>query len=225
VSLLAQVDFPNTAWLANPRTWERIWGHAIEHVQLTGLGVLVGILIAAPLAVLAVRHRRLQTPLLALGGVLYTIPSLAMFLFIIVVVGTGFTTTSLVIGLGLYALLILLRNMITGLDSVPADIREAGQAMGYSRNQLLARVEVPVALPVIFAGVRIATISTIGLVTITVFFGGGGLGRLFLTGYTRRDLTIVLVGVVLTFLLAVVADALLLLLQRVLAPWSRRPGT
>jgi osmoprotectant transport system permease protein len=225
VTLLAQVDFPNTAWLTNSRTWERIASNLVEHVQLTAFGVLVGLLVAAPLALLAVRRPSLKTALLTLGGVLYTIPSLAMFLFIIVVLGTGFGTTSLVIGLGLYALLILLRNIVTGLEAVPPDIREAGEAMGYTRNQLLLRVELPVALPVILAGVRIATISTIGLVTITVFFGGGGLGRLFLTGYTRRDLTIVLVGVVLTFLLALVADALLMLAQRRLSPWSRESAS
>jgi osmoprotectant transport system permease protein len=225
VRLLAQVEFPNTPWLTNPRTWERIAENLVEHAQLTAVGVVVGLVIAAPLAVLAVRRRALQTPLLALGGVLYTVPSLVMFLFIIVVLGLGFSTTSMVIGLGLYALLILLRNIITGLDSVPADVREAGEAMGYTRNQLLMRVELPVALPVILAGVRIATISTIGLVTITALFGKGGLGRLFITGYNRRDLTIVLVGVVLTFLLALVADALLMLLQRWVSPWSRKQAS
>jgi osmoprotectant transport system permease protein len=221
VSLLAQVDFPNTAWLTNPRTWERIAGHLVEHVQLTVLGVLAGLVLAAPLAILAVRQQWLRASLLAFAGVVYTVPSLVMFLLIIVVLGTGFGTTSMVIGLGLYALLVLLRNIVTGLEAVPADIREAGEAMGYTRNQLLARVELPVALPVILAGVRIATISTIGLVTITALFGKGGLGRLFLTGYNRQDLTIVLVGVVLTFLLALIADGLLLLAQRWATPWSR----
>jgi osmoprotectant transport system permease protein len=222
--VIGQVEFPNWAWLANPRTHDRLVAYAVEHVQLTTMSVAVGLVLALPLAVLAVRHRRLYAPLLAITGVLYTVPSLAMFLFFatlyLAIVGTGFGRLTAVSGLALYSLLILFRNTVAGLDSVPADVREAGEAMGYSRTQLLWRVELPVALPVIVAGVRIATVTNIGLVTITALVAQGGLGQLFLTGYRRLDLTIVGVGVVLVTLLAAIADVAMVVLQRRMLPWT-----
>jgi osmoprotectant transport system permease protein len=222
--VIGQVEFPNWAWLANPRTHDRLVAYAVEHVQLTAMSVAVGLVLALPLAVLAVRHRRLYTPLLAITGVLYTVPSLAMFLFFatlyLAVIGTGFGRLTAVSGLALYSLLILFRNTVAGLDSVPADVREAGEAMGYSRTQLLWHVELPVALPVIVAGIRIATVTNIGLVTITALVAQGGLGQLFLTGYRRLDLTIVGVGVVLVTLLAAIADVAMVLLQRRILPWT-----
>jgi osmoprotectant transport system permease protein len=222
--VIGQVEFPNWAWLANPRTHDRLVAYAVEHVQLTAMSVVVGLVLALPLAVLAVRHRRLYGPLLAITGVLYTVPSLAMFLFFatlyLAIVGTGFGRLTAVSGLALYSLLILFRNTVAGLDSVPADVREAGEAMGYSRTQLLWRVELPVALPVIVAGVRIATVTNIGLVTITALVAQGGLGQLFLTGYRRLDLTIVGVGVVLVTLLAAIADVAMVVLQRRMLPWT-----
>jgi osmoprotectant transport system permease protein len=222
--VIGQVEFPNWAWLANPRTHDRLVAYAVEHVQLTAMSVVVGLVLALPLAVLAVRHRRLYAPLLAITGVLYTVPSLAMFLFFatlyLAIVGTGFGRLTAVSGLALYSLLILFRNTVAGLDSVPADVREAGEAMGYSRTQLLWRVELPVALPVIVAGVRIATVTNIGLVTITALVAQGGLGQLFLTGYRRLDLTIVGVGVVLVTLLAAIADVAMVVLQRRMLPWT-----
>jgi osmoprotectant transport system permease protein len=219
--LVAQVPFPDRAWLGNPRNWERLLEFAVEHAELTALGVVAGSLMAAPLALLAVRRRSLYTPLLTFTGVLFTVPSLAMFLLIIAVLGTGFSRTTAVLGLGVYSLLILFRNTVAGLDAVPADIREAGEAMGYTRNQLLARVEFPIALPVIIAGVRIATVSTIGLVTITALIGQGGLGRLFVQGFQRQNPTILLVAIVGVVALAVIADLLLLAAQRLLLPWAR----
>jgi osmoprotectant transport system permease protein len=218
---LAQVPFPDWNWLSNPRTWERLADAAGEHVVLTVLGVLVGMLLAAPLALLAVRRRALYAPLLALTGVLYTIPSLAMFLFIIALLGTGFSQTTSVIGLGVYSLVVLFRNTVAGLDAVPNEVREAGEAMGYTTRQLLWRVELPTALPVILAGVRIATVSTIGLVTITALVGQGGIGRFFMTGFQRQNATILLVAIASVVLLAVIADLLLLAAQRRLLPWSR----
>jgi osmoprotectant transport system permease protein len=221
IPVLAQASFPDWTWLSNPRSWERLLDAAGEHVTLTVLGVLVGVLLAAPLALLAVRRRRLYTPLLALTGVMYTIPSLAMFLFIIALLGTGFSQTTSVIGLGVYSLVVLFRNTVAGLDSVPDDVREAGEAMGYTKGQLLWRVELPTALPVIIAGVRIATVSTIGLVTITALVGQGGIGRLFMTGFQRQNATILLVAICSVVLLAVIVDLLLLAAQRRLLPWAR----
>lgn len=223
--LLGQVPFPNRAWLANPRTWERLLEEAQAHVELTLLGVAVGIVVAAPLAVLATRRPRLRTPLLAVTGVLYTIPSLALFLIIASLLGTGFGRVTAVTGLAVYSLLILFRNTVAGLDAVPREVREAGRAMGYTPNQLLLRVELPIALPVIVAGLRIALVSTVGLVTITSLIGQPNLGRLFITAFTRQDPTIMVVAVVCVVALAVVGDLLLTVAQRVLMPWSRERVT
>jgi osmoprotectant transport system permease protein len=222
----AQVPFPDWNWLGNTRNWQRLLEFAVEHAELTVLGVVAGALMAAPLALLAVRKRALYTPLLTLAGVLFTVPSLAMFLLIIALFGTGFSRTTAVLGLGIYSLLILFRNSVAGLDAVPADVREAGEAMGYTKNQLLMRVELPIALPVIIAGLRIATVTTVGLVTITALIGQGGLGRLFVQGFQRQNPTILLVAIVVVVALALVADLLLLAAQRFLLPWARsREGT
>ncbi len=222
IPALAQVPFPNRAWLSNPRSWERLAEEAAAHLQLTVAAVVVGLLLAAPLALLAVRRRRWYAPLLAVSGVLYTIPSLAMFLILGALLGTGFSRATAIIGLALYSLLILLRNTVAGLDSVPADVREAGQAMGYTPAQLLLRVELPVAAPVIFAGLRIALVSTVGLATITSLIGQPNLGRMLLTAFNRQDPTIMLVSVLAIVLLAVAGDLLLLAAQRIALPWDRR---
>jgi len=219
--LLAQArrPFPDLDWLG--RNLDLIGEKLLEHVQLTALSVVFGLAIAVPLAVLAVRFRVLYTPLLAITGVLFTIPSLALFVLLLVVLGTGLTVTTAVIGLTLYSLLILFRNTVVGLDSIPAEVREAADAMGYTRRQRLLRVEFPVALPVIVTGIRIATVTTIGLVTVTALIGQGGLGRLFLDGFRRRNTTELVVGFALSILLAVAADLALLAVQRGLTPWAR----
>jgi len=206
-------------WLG--RNLDLIGEKLLEHLQLTALSVVFGLAIAVPLAVLAVRFRVLYTPLLAITGVLFTIPSLALFVLLLVVLGTGLTITTAVIGLTLYSLLILFRNTVVGLDSIPAEVREAADAMGYTRRQRLLRVEFPVALPVIVTGIRIATVTTIGLVTVTALIGQGGLGRLFLDGFRRRNTTELVVGFALSILLAVAADLALLAVQRRLTPWAR----
>jgi len=215
----ARRPFPDTDWVG--RNLDLIGEKLLEHLQLTALSLLFGLAIATPLAVLAVRFRVLYTPLLAITGVLFTIPSLALFVLILVVLGTGLTITTAVIGLTIYSLLILFRNTVAGLDSVPADIREAADAMGYTRRQRLFRVEFPVALPVIVTGIRIATVTTIGLVTVTALIGQGGLGRLFLDGFRRRNTTELVIGFALSIILAVVADLALLAVQRGLTPWAR----
>jgi osmoprotectant transport system permease protein len=218
---LAQAPFPDWNWLTNARSWDRLLDATVQHVELTVLAVAVGFALAGPLAVLSMRHRRLYGPLVGATGVLFTVPSLAMFMFLGLGLGsfTGFRTA--VAGLVLYSLLILLRNTVAGLESVPDDVREAGEAMGHTRRQQLLRVEIPIALPVIFAGLRVATVSTVGLVTITSLIGWGGIGDLILQGWRRQNLTQVLVGVAGCTVLAVVLDALLVGLQRKLLPWSR----
>jgi osmoprotectant transport system permease protein len=190
-----------------------------EHVVLTLVAMLVGTLIAAGLSLLVLRSPRLEQPTTVVTGTLYTIPSLA--LFALLVPYTGFTLLTAEIGLVGYTLLILIRNIVGGIRSVPEDVREAALGMGYTPRQLLWRVELPLALPVIVAGIRIATITTIGLVTVTALIGQGGLGYLILIGIQRFFSTPLVVGAVLSVALAVAADGALVLAQRALTPWAR----
>ena len=192
---------------------------AFEHLQLTFLAVAIGLLISFPLAVLAYRYRRFYAPVTVVTGILYTIPSLALFAILTPFTGLSFVTAE--IGLVGYTLLILIRNIVAGLEGVPADVREAATGMGYSRSQLLWRVELPLALPVIIAGVRIATVTTIGLVTVTALIGQGGFGYFILLGLSRFFSTATIVGAVLSVALAVVADRLLIFVERRLSPWSK----
>jgi osmoprotectant transport system permease protein len=192
-----------------------------QHVYLTLLAVAIGLLIALPTSIYVHRHRRLYGPVTAVTGVLYSIPSLALFALLLPFTGLGTDTAE--IGLVSYTLLILIRNTVVGLDGVPQDVKETARGMGYDDRQLLWRVEMPLALPVIVAGVRLATVTTIGLVTVTAFIGKGGLGFLMLAGFRNLFPEVaVLVGLVLSVALAVLAEGLLLAGQRVLTPWSRK---
>ncbi|HEY7281549.1 MAG TPA: ABC transporter permease [Actinomycetota bacterium] len=194
------------------------------HVLLAVIAVTVGVLIAFPLSIVAYRRPRSYPPLVWATGILYTIPSIALFILLIPATGLSYLTVE--VGLVMYTLLILLRNFVVGLRSVDADVREAALGMGYSQRQILWRVDVPLALPAIMAGIRLATVSTIALVTVGFVIGKGALGQLINTGITRLFLPPVWVGVLLCIALALVADALLLALGRTLTPWSTsRPRT
>jgi osmoprotectant transport system permease protein len=153
------------------------------------------------------------------SGLLYTIPSLALFAALQPF--TGLSTTTAEIGLVSYTLLILIRNIVAGLDGVSADVKEAAIGMGYTRRQLLWRVEIPLALPAIVAGLRIATVTTIGLVTVTALIGKGGLGYFILLGLSRTFTTAIILGAGASVLLAILADFVLLRAERLLVPWSR----
>jgi osmoprotectant transport system permease protein len=192
----------------------------LQHIQLTVIAVAVGFVISFPLAVFAYRHRAAFLPITWVTGLLYTIPSLALFVLLIPITGLSVTTAE--IGLVSYTLLILIRNTVVGLRGVPEDVKDAARGMGYTDNQLLRRVEVPLAVPAIMAGVRIATVSTIGLVTVAALIGRGGLGQLILEGLNRFYTTEFVLGALLSVALALVADGLLLLAQRALTPWA--PG-
>lgn len=192
-----------------------------DHIVLTVETIAISLLIAFPLAVLAHRYRRLAGPVLGLTGVLYTIPSLALFAFIAPY--TGLTQRTVLIGLVMYALLILVRNILAGLEGVPPDVREAAQGMGYGRGRMLWRVEVPVALPAIMAGVRVATVSTVALVTVGVIVGYGGLGGLILRGFQNNFYRAEIVTAsVLTVALGLTLDLLLAGTTRLLTPWARK---
>lgn len=194
---------------------------AVEtHLRLTGIAVAIGLLISIPLAFVARRYRRARGPIFGVTGTLYTVPSLALFFLLGPI--TGYTTTTTAeIALVSYTLLILIRNIVIGLEGVPEDVREVARGMGYTPLRLLLRVELPLALPGIFAGIRVATVTTIGLVTVAAVIGQGGLGQLILTDGLQRDFTTpVVVGAVASVALALVADAILLGLQWLLTPWT-----
>lgn len=191
----------------------------VEHGVLTLIAVAVGLLISFPLALVAFRHRRAYPPITLVTGMLYTIPSLALFAFLLPI--TGLTIRTAEIALVSYTLLILIRNIVAGLDGVPADVKEAAVGMGYSRQELLWRVELPLALPVILAGVRLATVTTIGLVTVTALIGLGGLGALILEGIRTFSATKSIVGSLLSFVFAVLVDAALVWVERAATPWAR----
>jgi osmoprotectant transport system permease protein len=214
-----RVDF---GWIVD--NLDRIGELLVEHVYLTLLAVGIGFVLSFALALLIRDRPRLYGPIIAATGTLYAIPSLALFALLTPVTGLGTVLTAEIALVG-YTLLILTRNIVEGLRGVPADAIEAAAGMGYTPRQRLLRVELPLALPIIVAGLRIATVSTVGLVTVTALIGLGGLGYLIVTIGTNRGsfgLTATLVGIVLAVGLAVLADVALHALQRVLTPWSRR---
>lgn len=202
------------------RNLDQIGQRVVEHLILTGLAVGIGLILSFVLSIWIARRPWLYGPVIWVTGILYTIPSLALFAMLIPVTGLSLLTAE--IGLVGYTLLILIRNIVSGLRSVPPDVREAAIGMGYTSRQLLWQVELPLALVVIIAGVRIATVTTIGLTTVTALIGQGGLGFFILEGIQRFFSTPLIVGAVLSVTLAVVADAALVLLQRRLTPWATR---
>jgi osmoprotectant transport system permease protein len=195
-----------------------IGSRVVEHVELTLIAVAVGFAISLPLAIYSYRHRRVYPPVTFVTGLLYTIPSVA--LFVILLPFTGLSTLTAEIGLVSYTLLILIRNTVAGLEGVPADAKDAARGMGYTEQQLLWRVEIPLALPAIVAGLRVATVTTVGLVTVTALIGKGGLGRLILQGLQIFFPTPTVVGSVLSVALALAFDAILLVAGKALAPWQ-----
>ncbi|MGZ8562213.1 MAG: ABC transporter permease [Candidatus Limnocylindria bacterium] len=211
----------NVDWIAN--NLDLIGEKLVEHIWYAGIAMVIGLVISAALALLIRARPRLYGPIVGFTGTLYAIPSLALFALLTPITGLG-TLLTAQIALVSYTLLILTRNMVEGLRAVPPEAIEAAQGMGYTGTQRLLRVELPLALPIILAGVRIAAVTTIGLVTVTALISLGGLGYLIVTIGTQRGsfgLTATLTGVVLAVSLAVIADLALLALQRALTPWSR----
>ncbi len=191
----------------------------VEHVLITVAAVAFGVALAFPLALLARRWPRLESTVLGVSTGIYTIPSLALFPLLLPF--TGLSPTTVVLGLGLYALTILVRSMLEGLRSVPADVREAATGLGYGAGRLLLRVELPLALPVIMAGLRVATVSTVALTTVGSLVAYGGLGNLIKDGVNTNFRAELMTAALLCVLLAVVLDVLLVLAQRLLTPWTR----
>lgn len=192
----------------------------LQHLQLTVLPLIAGFILSLILAIWAVRQPRVYGPITAVTGILYTIPSLAAFAILRPVLGLSLLTA--LIPLTTYTLLILVRNIVAGFQAVPADVLEAAEGMGYTRRERLLRVELPLAVPLILAGVRLASVTTIGLATVAAVLGNsGGLGQLITEGLQTFFPTKYLLGAVLSVVLAFIADALFVQLEKVITPWAR----
>lgn len=191
-----------------------------EHIFLTLASVLLAVIIAVPLAILVRRYKKLESPILALGGVLYTIPSLALVSVLWPIF--GLSPWTVIVALAIYALLVVLRNSVVGLKGVPPDAVDAARGMGYSKLRILMKVELPLAMPTILAGIRVATVTTVGLVTIGALVGYGGFGTLIYSGFLSNFWHAqIMTATICCILLAFVLELLLLLLERLLTPWAR----
>lgn len=221
-------DEPLVRWDWIARNWANGGPTAISallenHVVMAFLPVLFGLVVALPLGLACVRWRWLYQPTAALMNVTYSLPSLVLFSIFLSI--TGLTRSTVVIPLTFFALAVLIPAVVDGLASVPDAVRQSAVAMGFRPARRLLRVELPVAVPVVLAGLRVATVSSISLVSVGALIGQGGLGNLFIDGWQRQFYTPIMVGIVLIVLLAVLADGLLVLAQRLLTPWSRARRT
>ena len=201
------------------RTPEELWENAREHLELTVVPVLLGIVLSAALSALILRFSWLRSVVFTFAGVLYTIPSIALFA---ILVTYNSNWTAAVIALTSYTLLILTRNMVAGIDAVPAAAIDAADGLGMSRAQRLRRVEIPLAMPVILTGIRVATVTTVGLVGVSVVIQLGGLATYIFDGYKRTYSTVMILGTVAMVVLAVSLDLLLRGVEWLTTPWARR---
>ncbi|MFL6052534.1 MAG: ABC transporter permease [Actinoallomurus sp.] len=195
-----------------------------HHLKLALLPILFGLIIAIPLGVMCVRWRWIYPPTLGVANVLYGLPSLALFMLFLPyfgITGSGADFT-IIVPLTLFSLSVLVPNVVDGLRSVPDPVRQAATAMGFSTLRRLVQVELPIAVPVVIAGARVATVSSISLVSVGMMIGNGGLGQLFIDGYSRDFTTPITVSCVLIIALALLSDGVLVAAQRLLTPWARR---
>jgi osmoprotectant transport system permease protein len=210
---------PLIRWDWIGRNSDIITEHLNDHLVLSIVPVLLGLAVSLPIGLLCARYRWLYAPVVGITSVLYAIPAIA--LFVVLVAFTGLTRTTVIIPLTLYTLSVLVPAVVDGMDSVPEHVRQAATAMGFGTLRRLVQVELPIAVPVVMAGLRVATVSNISLVSVGALIGVGGLGELFTDGFNRDFTTPIMVGIALIIALAVAADVLLLVLQRLLTPWAR----
>ena len=219
MSLLADAPLWNGRQLAG--NWDVVWYYAVQHLRYTVLAVCFGFVLALPLAYLAVRRQRSYPLLLGVTNVIYAVPALTLF----VVMGPwlGFTNDKpIIVAMTLYTLVILVRNIVEGIRAVPEPVLRAADGMGFRPFRRFASVEMPLALPGVVAGLRLATVSTVSLISVGAIIGRGGLGRLFSDGYQRRINIEIWAGLVTTMLLALVLDLLIYAAGRQATPWARR---
>jgi osmoprotectant transport system permease protein len=227
-AVAAPADGPGNPWFS----WRYVQDNADTildrlqfHLLLTAAAVVLAAAVALPLAVVAYWYRPLTGPILALSGVLYTIPSLALLALVAPAVGTT-NPASVLIALVLYALLMIVRNALAGLTEVPPAVRDAARGMGYGRLARLLRIELPLALPGVLTGLRLATVSTVALVTVGALIGQGGLGDLILGGFRNNFYRAqIMTGTVLCVALALLLDLLIAAAGRLLTPWRRGSAT
>ena len=200
--------------------WDVLMHYSMQHLRLSLISLLLGVAAAAPLVLVAQRSRRAYSVILAITNVLYAIPSLTLFLVLASVLGL-LNDKPIVVALAIYTLTIIVRNTIEGLRSVSPYVVDAARAMGYRDARRLVRVELPLAMPAIAAGVRVAAVSTISLVSVAGIIGHGGLGQMFNDGFQRRIYIEVTAALVASIVLAVAIDLLLYLGQRAITPWAR----
>lgn len=212
-------DEPLIRWNWLVSNLDTIWSRLIEHLVLTLIAVGLGFLISVLATLLIRRLSWTFTPITWTAGVAYTIPSLALFALLVPI--TGLTVLTAEIGLVSYTLLILIRGLVGGLQATPSDVREAAKGMGLTDSQILWKVEAPLSIPVVVAALRVATVTTVGLVTVTALIGQGGLGYFILLGLSQFFTTPLLIGAVLSIALAVGLDLALVGLQHLLTPWRR----
>ena len=217
----ANAGNPWFSWRYIQQNADQILQYLQFHFLTTIEAVALAMVVAIPIAVLCYWIRPLAAPILALSGVLYTIPSLALFAFLAPFVGIGVTT--ILIGLVIYALLLVIQNTLTGLQQVPEDVRDAARGMGYGRFGLLWHVELPLALPGIITGIRLATVSTVALLTVGVIVGQGGLGQLISSGlHTTLSRPAIFTGTVVCVALGLTLDLIIAGIGRLVTPWARR---
>jgi osmoprotectant transport system permease protein len=197
----------------------RFWPRVVEHIQLTLIAVAIGFVIAFALALMAYRHPRFEMPFANVTALFYTIPSIAFFQIMVPV--TGINRLTIEIGLVSYTLLVMFRNTLTGLRGVPPEALDAAQGMGLTRRQTLMRVELPLATPAIIAGIRVATVTTVSLATVAAFITPLGLGAPIFNAIQTGANTDFFAAGALAIILALLADVLIVLVQRLVSPWMR----
>jgi osmoprotectant transport system permease protein len=213
----------NLDWRWLNRNLEMIGGLLAQHVVLAVVPVVAAFLVSLPLGYLVSKTGKVANGLLAVLGVIYSIPSLALFVLMPLLLGTKILNpVNIAAALAIYSIALLVRSVVDGLRSVPPLVKQSASAMGYGWLRRLFAVELPLAMPVIFAGLRVVTVSNIALVSVAAIVGSGALGKLFDLGFSSFFYTPIIVGLVLTLILALVADGLILLIERGLLPWSRR---
>jgi osmoprotectant transport system permease protein len=209
-------------WQWIPRNSERIILLLVEHLRLALIPVVVGLLLAVPLGWLANRYRPARAVLIPAAGVLYTVPSLALFVVLPGILGTQILSeVNIIVALTIYTVALLVRTVADALAAVPGLVVAAATALGYKPVRRFIDVELPLAVPVLIAGLRVATVSNISLVSVGALIGVGGLGELFTEGFQLNFPTEIVTGIVLIMLLALIGDAFLLGLGRIVTPWSR----
>ncbi len=213
----------NLDWAWIQRNLAMIGSLLVDHIILSVLPVLIALVISLPLGFLVFKTKRVANVILAFLGVIYSIPSLALFVMMPLILGTKILNpVNIVAALAIYSIALLVRSVVDGLRSVPASVKQSASAVGYGWLRRLFRVELPLAMPVIYAGLRVVTVSNIALVSVAVLIGSGALGKLFDLGFGSFFYTPIIVGLVLMLALALVADALILLIQRGTLPWFRK---